>query len=193
MENTLPQANAIRQMGSVATPLRPDLRLPMIAARDIGAAASEALLRPSTQGKKVRELLGQRDLTYPEVAATIGRAIGKPDLKYVQAPDDMFRSVPRENGNVRTSRRHAAGNDRYPECRKNARPRTSLTPEHHTHNLRNLRSRHIRPRISTPSRSLTARGRGGRLVRPDRRKAAPPGPFVFPPSLYPDIFFPVFR
>ena len=93
MENTLPQANAIRQMGSVATPLRPDLKLPMIAARDIGAAASEALLHPPVQGKHTRELQGQRDLTYTEVAATIGRAVGKPDLKYVQAPDDMFRSV----------------------------------------------------------------------------------------------------
>ncbi len=93
MENTLPQVNAIRMMGSVATPLRPDLKLPMIATRDIGNAAAEALSRPSVRGKQTRELLGQRDLTYTEVATIIGRAIGKPDLKYVQAPDDQFRSV----------------------------------------------------------------------------------------------------
>ena len=92
MENTLPQVNAIRQMNSVATPLRPDLKLSMIATRDIGAAATEALLNPFPS-KQTRELLGQRDLTYTEVAATIGQAIGKPDLKYVQAPDDQFRSV----------------------------------------------------------------------------------------------------
>lgn len=92
MENTLPQVNAIRQMNSVATPLRPDLKLPMIATRDIGAAATDALLHP-VSGKQTRELLGQRDLTYNEVAAVIGKAIGKPDLKYVQAPDDQFRSV----------------------------------------------------------------------------------------------------
>jgi uncharacterized protein YbjT (DUF2867 family) len=92
MENTLPQVNAIRQMGSVATPLRPDLNLAMIATRDIGAAATEALLH-TFPSKQTRELLGQRDLTYTEVAATIGQAIGKPDLKYVQAPDDQFRSV----------------------------------------------------------------------------------------------------
>jgi uncharacterized protein YbjT (DUF2867 family) len=92
MENTLPQVNAIRQMGSVATPLRPDLKLAMIATRDIGAAATDALLNPFP-GKLTRELLGQRDLTYTEVAATIGKAIAKPDLKYVQAPDDQFRSV----------------------------------------------------------------------------------------------------
>ncbi|HEY3973683.1 MAG TPA: NmrA family NAD(P)-binding protein [Candidatus Sulfotelmatobacter sp.] len=97
MENTLPQANAIRQMGFVATPLRPDLKIPMIATRDIGAAAAEALLSKSSsdkpRGKQTRELLGQRDLTYIEVATIIGKAIGKPDVKYVQAPDDQFRAI----------------------------------------------------------------------------------------------------
>lgn len=93
MENTLPQVNAIRQMGAVATPLRPDLKLPMIATRDIGAIAADALLHPTARGKQTRELLGQRDLTYTEVTAIIGKAIGKPNLKYVQAPDDQFRSA----------------------------------------------------------------------------------------------------
>lgn len=93
MENTLPQANAIRQMGAVASPLRPDLKLPMIATRDIGTVAADALLHPTTQGKQTRELLGQRDLTYTDVATIIGKAIGKADLKYVQAPDDQFRAA----------------------------------------------------------------------------------------------------
>jgi len=93
MENTLPQANAIRQMGSVAGPFRPDLKVSMIATRDIGAAAADALLHPSFHGHQTRELLGQRDLTYTEVAAIIGKAIAKPDLKYVQVPDDQFRAV----------------------------------------------------------------------------------------------------
>ena len=93
MENTLPQTNAIHQMGAVTTPLRPDLKLPMIATRDIGTVAADALLHPTIQGKQTRELLGQRDLTYTDVASIIGKAIGKPDLKYVQAPDDQFRTV----------------------------------------------------------------------------------------------------
>src|SRR5579863_9818547 len=93
MENTLPQANAIRQMGAVATPLRPDLKLPMIATRDIGTVAADVLLHPTIQGKQTRELLGQRDITYTDVTSIIGKAIGKPDLKYVQAPDDQFRAV----------------------------------------------------------------------------------------------------
>jgi len=93
MENTLPQANAIRQAGNVVTPLRPDLKLSIIATRDVGAAAADALLHPSVHGKQTRELLGQRDLTYTEVAAIIGNAIGKPDLKYVRVPDDQFQAV----------------------------------------------------------------------------------------------------
>ena len=93
MENTLPQVQAIRMMNVVSTPLRPDLKLPMIATRDIGDAAAHALLHPSVRGKQSRELLGQRDLTYTEVAAIVGKAIGKPDLKYAQAPDDQFRAV----------------------------------------------------------------------------------------------------
>lgn len=93
MENTLPQVNAIRQMGSAAGPVRPDLKLPMIAARDIGTVAADALLHPMVRGKQTRELHGQSDISYNEVASIIGKAIGKPDLKYVQPPDDQLRGV----------------------------------------------------------------------------------------------------
>lgn len=93
MENTLPQVNAIRQMGAVASPVRPDLKIAMVATRDIGTVAADVLLHPTMQGKQTRELQGQRDITYTEVASIIGKAIGKPDLKYVQAPDDQFRGA----------------------------------------------------------------------------------------------------
>ena len=93
MENTLPQVGAIRMTGSVIGPFRPDLKLPMIATRDIGAAAADALLSLGFHGKQTRELLGQRDLDYTEIAAIIGKAIGKPNLGYVHAPDDQVRSA----------------------------------------------------------------------------------------------------
>ena len=93
MENTLPQVGVIRTLGSVAGPLRPDLKLPMIATSDIGTAASEALLRGDFRGKQTRELHGQRDIDYLEVASIIGKAIGKPALEYVQAPDDQLRAA----------------------------------------------------------------------------------------------------
>ena len=93
MENTLPQVGPIRKMDCAAGPLRPDLKIPMIATRDIGTAAADNLLHPTFRGKQTRELLGQRDLTYTEVAATIGKAIGKPDLKYVHLTDDQARGA----------------------------------------------------------------------------------------------------
>jgi uncharacterized protein YbjT (DUF2867 family) len=92
MENTLPQARIIRSAGAVIGPLRADLKLPMIATQDIGAAAADALLRLDFRGHQTRELLGQRDLNYTEAAAIIGKAIGKPDLKYIQGADDKVRA-----------------------------------------------------------------------------------------------------
>ena len=93
MENTLAQIGVIKAMDVTAGPLAPDLRLPMIATRDIGTSAAQALLSLDFSGKQTRELLGQRDLSYAEVAAIIGNAIGKPELKYVQLPDEQVRGA----------------------------------------------------------------------------------------------------
>lgn len=98
MENTLPQTAAIHKMGYSVGPLLPDLKLPMIATRDIGTVAADVLLHPTIRGKETRELLGQRDLTYSEVASVIGKAIGKPDLKYVQLSDNQARGALVEMG-----------------------------------------------------------------------------------------------
>ena len=91
MENSLGQVGAIRAAGAAIGPIRPDLKLTMIASRDIGAAAADALVSLAFRGKQTRELLGERDLDYNEVATIIGKAIGKPDLKYVNPPDDQIR------------------------------------------------------------------------------------------------------
>jgi len=91
MENTLPQASVIQQMGATAGPLDPGLKVPMIAARDIGTVAADALLGLKFQGHQTQELLGQRDLSMTEVTAVIGRAIGKPELQYRQISYDQFR------------------------------------------------------------------------------------------------------
>jgi uncharacterized protein YbjT (DUF2867 family) len=91
MENLLPQAAVIRNFGFVGGPLRPDLRLPMIATRDVGATAAELLLQQDFNGKQARELLGQRDVAYDEIASVIGKAIGKPDLAYTQLPAQQLK------------------------------------------------------------------------------------------------------
>jgi uncharacterized protein YbjT (DUF2867 family) len=91
MENLLPQVEVIRNFGMVAGPVRADLRLPMIATRDIGDAAADLLLKLDFQGKQAREFLGQRDLDYREAASTIGNAIGRPKLAYAQLPPPQIK------------------------------------------------------------------------------------------------------
>src|SRR5260370_20484976 len=81
MENTLAQVDIIRNFGMAAGPLRADLKLPMIATRDIGAAAAAALAKLNFSGHQTRELLGQRDLDMTEATAIIGKAIAQPDLR----------------------------------------------------------------------------------------------------------------
>lgn len=89
MENILPQASLIQEFGMMAGPVRADLPLPMIATKDIGAVAADALLHFNFNGQSTRELLGQRDITYTEVARIIGTAIGKPALAYIQLPNEQ--------------------------------------------------------------------------------------------------------
>jgi uncharacterized protein YbjT (DUF2867 family) len=93
MENTLGQAEAIRKMGYAVGPLRGDLKLPMIATSDIGNKAAELLLALDFKGKQTHELLGQRDLSMDEAASIIGKAIDKPDVKYVQLPSEQIQPV----------------------------------------------------------------------------------------------------
>ncbi|HLY16810.1 MAG TPA: NmrA family NAD(P)-binding protein [Bryobacteraceae bacterium] len=93
MENLLPQAGVIRSIGSMAGPVKEDLPLPMIATRDIGASAAEALLKLDFAGKSTHELLGPRDVTYAEVAKIVGAAIGKADLAYSHVPAAQLKPV----------------------------------------------------------------------------------------------------
>jgi len=91
MENTFAQIGIIRAMGVAAGPLRPDLKIPMIATRDIGKFAADALLARDFKGQQNAELLGQRDISMDEAARIIGKAIGKPNLAYKQLPDSQIR------------------------------------------------------------------------------------------------------
>jgi uncharacterized protein YbjT (DUF2867 family) len=86
MENLLPQVGVIKSIGSMAGPVKEDLPLPMIATRDIGAFAAEALLKLDFVRKSAQELQGTGDVTYSEVAKIVGAAIGKADLAYKLVP-----------------------------------------------------------------------------------------------------------
>ena len=98
MENLLPQVGVIKSIGSMAGPVKEDVPLPMIATRDIGAFAAEALLKLGFMRKSAHELQGPRDVTYAEVAKIVGAAIGKPDLVYKLVPAAQLKPVLMQTG-----------------------------------------------------------------------------------------------
>jgi len=91
MENLLMQASVIQMMGVTGGPLRADLRIPLIATRDIGDYTVERLRQLDFSAKQTRELLGPRDITMAEAAAILGAAIAKPNLGYKHFPDFMVK------------------------------------------------------------------------------------------------------
>jgi uncharacterized protein YbjT (DUF2867 family) len=93
MENDLAAINMINAMGIFGHAVLPDLKLPMIATRDIGEYAARRILNLDFSGKQTRELLGERDLSMNEATAIIARGIGKPDLRYVQFPYEEVQQV----------------------------------------------------------------------------------------------------
>lgn len=93
MENHLAAVSMIQMMGIFGGALKTDLKLPMIATRDIGAYAAERLLKLDFNGEATQELLGERDLSMNDVAGAIGKALNKPDLLYAQFPYDQVQQV----------------------------------------------------------------------------------------------------
>ena len=93
MENNLKPIDMIHGMGLFGSALLPDVKLPMIATRDVGDYATRRLLQLDFSGSQARDLLGERDLSMTEVTAVIARAIGKPDLRYQQFPYDQVHQV----------------------------------------------------------------------------------------------------
>lgn len=92
-ENHLAGVGLVKSQGIYGSMIRPDLPMVMIATRDIARAAAELLAERTIAGKTRRELHGARDYTMTEAAAILGRAIGRPDLPYVQFPYDAARQV----------------------------------------------------------------------------------------------------
>jgi uncharacterized protein YbjT (DUF2867 family) len=93
MENNLAAIGMIHNMGFFGSALAPDVKLPMVATRDVGNYAAKRLLDLDFSGKQTREVLGERDLSMTETTAVIARSIGKPDLRYQQFPYDQVQQV----------------------------------------------------------------------------------------------------
>jgi uncharacterized protein YbjT (DUF2867 family) len=83
MENMLTNISMIKYMNILGSTSPGDALTTMIASKDIGDYAAKRLLALDFSGKDFQDLLGPREISMNEVAAALGKAIGKPDLPYV--------------------------------------------------------------------------------------------------------------
>lgn len=93
LENHLAGIGMIQMMGLFGGALKGELQISMIATKDIGEYAADRLLKLDFNGKQTQELLGERDLSMNEVAAILGKAVNRPDLRYAQFPYDQVQQV----------------------------------------------------------------------------------------------------
>jgi len=87
MENWSRSLFAIAQ-GVLPTFLRADKEIPLVATRDIGAAAAR-LLAEGGGGKRIIELAGPREYSPRDVAAALARVVGKP-IAVQEAPEEAI-------------------------------------------------------------------------------------------------------
>jgi len=76
------------EQGVLPTFLVVDNPIPLVATRDVGTAAAR-LLAEGGSGKRVIELAGPREYSPRDVAAAVGRIVGKP-IDVQQAPDEAM-------------------------------------------------------------------------------------------------------
>ncbi|QJW83801.1 hypothetical protein HK414_06680 [Ramlibacter terrae] len=96
MENLLPAAAAVAAAGMLPGMESPDAAIPMVATRDIAAAAARELMAPQHRG--VLLLHAARHVTMREAAAALGAAIGRPNLPYVQSAPAEAKAMLRAHG-----------------------------------------------------------------------------------------------
>lgn len=92
MENFLGGIPSIISMNRYFGTIPADVRIPMIATRDIAARAAFLLMNPGFKSHNIEYLLGERDLNHEEALRIIGRAIDRPDLEYVEVPPAEMRN-----------------------------------------------------------------------------------------------------
>ncbi|MGZ3770621.1 MAG: NmrA family NAD(P)-binding protein [Bdellovibrio sp.] len=92
MENLLMGISNILSMNCYFGTIPADTPCPMIATKDIADRAASLLMSPTFKSHSVEYLLGERDLTHREIVRVLGQAIGKPDLEYVEVPNQEMKN-----------------------------------------------------------------------------------------------------
>jgi uncharacterized protein YbjT (DUF2867 family) len=89
MENLLMSVPTIASQGTIYNGLPGDLRLPIVATRDVGDMAARYLCDSSWSGHHVVGVHGPADVSQNEIAAAVGKALGRP-VKHVPVALDVL-------------------------------------------------------------------------------------------------------
>jgi uncharacterized protein YbjT (DUF2867 family) len=92
MENLFMAAETIARDGAVYMPIQGSAKMAPIATRDIAKTAAERILDTGWTGRSVIELVGPSEVTFDDMAGTLGRALGK-QVKFVTISTDQMRQA----------------------------------------------------------------------------------------------------
>lgn len=98
MENFLRTIPLVKKMGINGSAADGDRAIPMVATKDVASIAAGHLANLDFAGKIVHAVMGPKDYTLREVTSIVGKAIGKPELAYVQFPADQAKQAFLGNG-----------------------------------------------------------------------------------------------
>jgi uncharacterized protein YbjT (DUF2867 family) len=90
MEDAVRQAESIKDQGLFSWPIAGDRKRPVVATRDIAAAASRLLLDASWRGTGEVPLLGPEDLSYHDMAEIMSQVLGK-DVRFQQITFEAYK------------------------------------------------------------------------------------------------------
>lgn len=98
LDNFLLNIPLIKGMGINGSTADSDFAIPMVATADIALVAASHLVNLDYQGKKVHAILGDKNYSFKEVTDIIGKAIGNPDLQYIQFPIEQAKQAMIDQG-----------------------------------------------------------------------------------------------
>ena len=90
MEDTVRQAESIKNQGMFFSPIAGDRKLSALATRDIAAAASRLLPDASWSGVEEVPLLGPEDLSFNEMAGIMSQVLGK-EVRFQQITFEAYK------------------------------------------------------------------------------------------------------
>lgn len=88
MENFLGSVPTIQQANAIYLPVSGSIRVPFVATQDIGELCGEYVADADWKGKQTVEFFGPKEVSFDEVAAEIGRALGR-EIQHIQVTPEQ--------------------------------------------------------------------------------------------------------